>query len=453
MDDSKTTKTIQLAEFEKTGRILLECTLTYQHGFRTGISRVVHGIVGHAAQFCGQFGIECQTVIFRDGKIHAVSLSPQSGADAVSMLEKKSAAIFSRIVQSMPSLHSFLTGTSLGRFATYLCKKIMGSVKSIATSLAAGDTSLKINPDDLIVMLDSSWQACPWNYLATLRKNGTTISAVLHDMIPVRFPEFFHADIVEAYRNWLTKAGRGLDFFIANSNATRDDFLNYMREHGKASKDLRVTVFRLGADLQGKSAAGEVRPAFREIFRGDNRPFLIVSTIEPRKNHAFLLDAFELAWNEGVNARLAIIGKVGWMCEPLVERIRSHRRFGRDLFMFNDANDAEVAFTYENARAMVFPSIAEGFGLPIVESLSRHLPVLASDIPVHREVGGNFCTYFPLASPARLAELIRQSVRDTDFLKRPAPGEFSWPTWQESTLIFLEKILSAWLRNDPDMQL
>ena len=76
------------------------------------------------------------------------------------------------------------------------------------------------------------------------------------------------------------------------------------------------------------------------------------------------------------------------------------------LFMFNDLSDAELAYCYQHAKALIFPSHAEGFGLPIVEALQHGLHTLVSDIPIHREAGRDFCTYFDPQSPAALARLV-----------------------------------------------
>ena len=110
--------------------------------------------------------------------------------------------------------------------------------------------------------------------------------------------------------------------------------------------------------------------------------------------------------------------------------------------MINNMPDSELLYCYKNAKALVTPSVTEGFGLPIIEALSQKTPVLASDIPVFREVGGDFCTYFDLSDHANLAQIIinweksgqKPSCRDIN--------EFNWPTWKESTEEFIGKIIA-----------
>ena len=129
-----------------------------------------------------------------------------------------------------------------------------------------------------------------------------------------------------------------------------------------------------------------------------------MGTLEPRKNHAMLLDAFERVWRTHPQSRLVIVGRFGWMCNDLVKRILHHAQYARSLFLFTNLSDAELAYCYEHATAFVFPSHAEGFGLPIVEALQHGLPVMASDIPIHREVVSDFCAYFDQHDPEELCD-------------------------------------------------
>jgi alpha-1,2-rhamnosyltransferase len=165
----------------------------------------------------------------------------------------------------------------------------------------------------------------------------------------------------------------------------------------------------------------------------------MVSTIEPRKNHDYLLDAFDRVWSKDIRVPLVIVGKVGWMCEPIVKRIETHCQWQKQLFMFNDLNDAELSYCYKVSKALVFPSQYEGFGLPIVEALNENLIVLASDIPVHREVGGEYCRYFDLSSPESLANLILDYEKNGYLPPARPPDSFTWLDWKESCLELIRK--------------
>jgi alpha-1,2-rhamnosyltransferase len=180
-----------------------------------------------------------------------------------------------------------------------------------------------------------------------------------------------------------------------------------------------------------------VRQDVCRLFEGriPESPYLTVGAIEPRKNHGFILDAFQQLWEDPATAhvRLAIAGRPGFKSETTLRRIKSDPRYGTQLFLLSDLSDAEIAHAYQHARAVVFASIAEGFGLPIVEALRHGQNVIASDLPIHREVGGDACDFFALAAPDRLAEVIADHER-RHHARAVTPRQGPEPTtWEDAT--------------------
>jgi glycosyltransferase involved in cell wall biosynthesis len=114
---------------------------------------------------------------------------------------------------------------------------------------------------------------------------------------------------------------------------------------------------------------------------------LCVGILEPRKNQAFLLDVAEELWREGLRFELHVVGRANpHFGRPLVARIKSLRKeFPGQLHYHEAVNDSAVAQLYATARASVFPTIAEGCGLPLLESLWMGVPCVCSDLPVLRE--------------------------------------------------------------------
>jgi alpha-1,2-rhamnosyltransferase len=176
--------------------------------------------------------------------------------------------------------------------------------------------------------------------------------------------------------------------------------------------------------------------AFLETHPG--APFLTVGTIEPRKNQAALLEAFHRLRAVEPEARLLVLGIVGWNGHAVEEAMRRDAGWGRSIFHVADANDAELLHAYRHARALVFPSLAEGYGLPIVEALAAGLPVFASDILAHREVGGGRCDYFDPRRPDILADRLLDFCRHSGSARRPATPE-PLPTWAEAA----ERLVAA----------
>jgi glycosyltransferase involved in cell wall biosynthesis len=128
----------------------------------------------------------------------------------------------------------------------------------------------------------------------------------------------------------------------------------------------------------------------------EDRPlFLTVGTIEPRKNHALLLDIWE-TWDEeedGPRPVLGIVGARGWRNEDLFHRLNTTPLRNRDIFEWPDLSDKAVAALMARANALLFPSFAEGFGLPPVEAAALQTPVISADLPSVRESLGDFAVY------------------------------------------------------------
>jgi len=309
---------------------------------------------------------------------------------------------------------------------------------------------LHCQPGDVLVLLDSSWHADFFSHAERLKADGLGIVAVIYDLIPLTHPQFCDAPLVKVFDHWFEWVSRTADGFIAISeticNEVRTDVA---RRLGPVEAGKRwYSFFHLGSELDQASQEGQVRQPVRTLFSGKRAIYLMVSTIEPRKNHAYLLDAFERVWAADPHSQavLCIVGRVGWKCAPLVARIKNHPELGKRLFMFNDLSDTELEFCYQHSKSLVFPSFVEGFGLPLVEAMQRGLPAMASDIPVFREIGADFLAYFNLDDPASLAALVRKFENSGVFPAAQGLTQWSWPGWRDSTRQLVQRIAA----NIPD---
>jgi Glycosyltransferase len=120
-----------------------------------------------------------------------------------------------------------------------------------------------------------------------------------------------------------------------------------------------------------------------------------------------------------------------------------HPRYGKSLFWFKNLDDDGLEYAYGHADALIMSSHAEGFGLPIVESLQRGLPVMASDIPVFREVGSDFVAYFDLAHPQSLVNLVQAYERTRAIPGVRSPREWRWIDWKDSAKQLVDRVISG----------
>ncbi len=431
-----------------TRRILLECTDTYFTQWNTGIQRVVRNVASESPALADELGVECRVIVRLGERFLALPWRPK-----IARAESFWLNGLINITKLWPSLGFWQSHAAL-RFTRWVGirlrkllypRTLVRKFSHLYWSMR-GDT-IEPGEGDTLVLLDAWWNRNIWSVVAQARRNGASIGVVMYDLLPVTRPEFFKSNVKDPFVASLRLALEQGDYFIAISNAVRDQLRDFARDNGPAhiQREEAFTSFRLGNTLDMASPMGQVRDRVRAAMAGEpsRRPYLTVGTIEPRKNHVVLLDAFDRLWQRHSDAKLVIVGRVGWLCAPLVKRIERHPQFNRNLFMFNDLTDCELAYCYQHAKAFIFPSHAEGFGLPVVEALQHGLPVMASDIPIHREVGRDFCTYFQQESPDELVELIDRIEQTGQFPAVRQPDQFALPDWKSSAREFFAKCLSG----------
>ncbi|MBO9579612.1 MAG: glycosyltransferase family 4 protein [Sphingobium sp.] len=213
-----------------------------------------------------------------------------------------------------------------------------------------------------------------------LRRECARFVCMVHDLIPITHPEYARPTGSDLHERRMRSVETFADGILANSQATLDVFLQRPEAH---SSGRPARVARLGVDPTW------LRPT---PSRAPNRSYFVcLSTIEPRKNHLLLLHIWR-SMIEALGAEqvptLYLVGRRGWENENVVDmldRCQTLRGCVRELPRLPDSQLRDLL---AGARALLMPSFAEGFGMPISEALAARVPVIASDIPAHREAGG-----------------------------------------------------------------
>jgi glycosyltransferase involved in cell wall biosynthesis len=323
---------------------------------------------------------------------------------------------------------------------------VVGSIFEIGPH-ACPDEQIDIQPGDILFMIDSSWEQYPqfMPIFDAVRQFGGRIVTVVYDLIPLRMQQFCSAGLVTVFQHWFGLAVKHSDMLLCISRAVRDDVNAYIEEHAlERDHALRVEYWHLGADILPLVADGDIRPVVTRLVEDTSAPlFLMVGTIEPRKGHAVVLDAFEALWAAGSRARLCWAGKEGWEVDDLMARIRNHPEMGKRFHFVERFSDAEINLCYAHAHALIAASVAEGYGLPIVEAAQHQVPVLASDIAVFREVAGEGARYFPVGDRTALSALVEEFIGYDDAERRAMAARVPILTWQESAAWALRLIYST----------
>lgn len=206
----------------------------------------------------------------------------------------------------------------------------------------------------------------------------------LHDLIPITFPEYARPGEAARHQCRLSTMLTTASGLIVNSAAT--------------GQELEAHASQLGVSAPPWVMAHLAPPMFSSpnLQRPMPEPyFVVLGTIEPRKNHLLLLNLWRRLVQEfGQQApRLVLIGQRGWECEQVVDMLERCEALKGVVVELNGCDDVALATWLHHAQALLFPSFAEGYGIPLVEALSLGAPVIASNLPVFRELAGDIPEY------------------------------------------------------------
>lgn len=233
------------------------------------------------------------------------------------------------------------------------------------------------------------------------------LAVMIHDLIPIEFPEYGREGEDRRHLARMKTVLRHAEAVVTPTVCVRESVLRLAAQFGRPS--LPVHAVALGTDsVTTKRALLPVSIRHRGPY------FLFISTIEPRKNHWMILKIWRrLVERLGRDAPdLVLIGKRGWENENVVDMLERCPGLAEHVHEFNSLPDAEVHGLIRGCRALLFPSFSEGYGLPLAEALNSGAPVLCSDIPVFREIGGSIPDYVdPLDGPG-WERLIMSYVED-----------------------------------------
>jgi glycosyltransferase involved in cell wall biosynthesis len=433
-------------------RLLVECTHVFKHpAINSGIQRVVRNVIRQLPASAA--GVECLPVVVLNGELYRVLQLASLDTPFFNRLEtfggrlerlahrfwqwhqRRDAQLTSKLARRILYVGYRLTIFGAFGLPIRLIRRIN------RTHLLKRCTPLQHQPGDQLVLLDSSWHSDLFAHVERLKRDGVGMIAVIYDLIPLTHPQFYDTRLVEVFSEWFDWITRTADGYMAISATVRDQVREELRQRigVEQTNHCWFDFFHLGSELDLHNDDATVEPRLTQLFTTSEPVYLMVSTIEPRKNHAYLLDAFEHAWAAGSTARLCVAGRVGWKCDALLARVRNHPELNQRLFMFNDLSDTSLEHAYAHASALVFPSFVEGFGLPLVEAMQRGLPAMGSDIAVFREIGGEFMAYFDLQDPESLARLIIGFQHSGQFPAARDVADWQWIGWREASLQLVER--------------
>ncbi|WP_027852953.1 glycosyltransferase [Marinobacterium litorale] len=322
------------------------------------------------------------------------------------------------------------------RYAARFSLEFLGAPSSSVT-----DDPVNVRPGDHFVGLDLAPKVVVANddYYREMRRRGAFVTFIVYDLLCITHSDCFLPGAEAAFSRWL-RVVQEADQAITISRAVKESLFAWLEQ--QADRGPSLDWFHLGVDEQGEFLPLKDRDesVVNALPEGE-ASFLMVGTIEPRKGHEEVLDAFEQLWKQNRNISLVIVGKQGWMVEQLARRLRNHSERGVRLFWLEGTTDTELEELYSTCDCLIANSRDEGFGLPIIEAARHGLPIMARDIAVFREVAGDGAFYFHTTAGSPLQDSIilwLEAYKDGTY---PKPGSIRWNSWKESADQLLTKIM------------
>lgn len=367
-----------------------------------------------------------------------VDISELVTKDAATGVQRVTRSILFQFIQNPPDGYSvepvYGTTAEIGyRKANTFLEKYFHHDGTKTFSLT--DDVIESAPGDIFLGLDLQHQVTEYQlpYLNGLRARGLAVYFVVYDLLPIQFPHFWPSSLGNLHSDWLRHLAK-FDGAVCISKAVANELIDWRAANiEKPSRPYRIGWFHLGADIDNSvPSVGLPENGLSVLKKLSAKPtFLSVGTLEPRKAHHITLDAFESLWSQGVDVNLVLVGKHGWLVDELVSRLENHPEKGSRLIWLHGVSDEYLANIYEAATCLITSSVGEGFGLPLIEAAQHHKPIIARDLPVFREVAGDYATYF-MGDGQALAVAVQSWLKANKEGLVPDISNMPWLTWEQS---------------------
>jgi glycosyltransferase involved in cell wall biosynthesis len=301
-----------------------------------------------------------------------------------------------------------------------------------------------VRPGDIIVSLGAGWGVPHYvkHIAEAKRRYGIKFSTLIHDLIPLEYESLVEQRHVVQFRNWLQEAIPVADVVLTTSQHSRNALIKLAADAGWPLP--RVEVVEPGSGLNNQLMSGD-----QGTVNLPQRYVLFVSTIEIRKNHRLLVRIWRrLIERHGADAvpTLIFAGQIGWLVDDLLAELSACDYLGGKIVIMPGLSDAELRQAYRSSLFTVFPSLCEGWGLPIAESLMHGKFCVASNRTSIPEVGGDLVDYFDPANEDDVLAKIERLLLDPGYLKaREArlQAEYRPRTWTDCVHALVGKLEQA----------
>lgn len=296
---------------------------------------------------------------------------------------------------------------------------------------------------DIFFDLDAVWMCrVRRSYLLPLlKKRGVRIIAHVYDIISITHPQYCLERGVYQFMDYIGAHLQYADEIIVNAQATAEELRLLAERLDVPAPPCHVVP--LGADFRQHVQVSEEQIPEKVRQAASGAPYiLMVGTIEPRKNHRLLLKAYDNGLGQA-GYHIIMAGYMGWHMEEFEQELHAHPDYNQGIYHLDGLEDSSIDYLYQHARFLAFCSYTEGFGLPLLESIQRGTPVIAADIPVSREVAGEYCDWFVQDDAEDLCRIVLEYEDEQKYSQRKDRLKEYQPTSWAQCCEQMERVLNC----------
>lgn len=425
-------------------RILIDLTdLEHWQGIHGGIQRVVYGIAKEF--YLDSASYEIAFVLFDDknkvfihtdfkpimertektatSELSNSSVEPQGAGDATgSRDEHKYRNGFFKIAHGYKNIMS-----------------LFGVSKTSASETETHTKQVVFKPGDTVLVLGKPWDNLDiQRTLSGAKKvHSIKITQVVYDLVISLHPHLQNPILISSFNEHMTMVVRDSDLLLCISESTKSDVLEFAKLQKIGPPPAKV--IRLADALDETSLTHQECPDPRL-----KEPFIAcVGTVEIRKNHALLYYAYKLAKERGIDLPpTVIVGGRGWLTGDIQYMIEADLEVKKKIFILDKVEDNGLAWVYKNCLMTVYPSMYEGWGLPVAESLAYGKLAISSESSSMPEIGGELAEYFSPYSPEQLLDRIVENLATSKRSKKEEQIKQHYRTtdWRQTYTSVMEYI-------------
>lgn len=351
----------------------------------------------------------------------------------------------------------------------WLCRPVPGDgapAELIARANASENTSTKQPPhlfvpsEDDVLFAPSYWHDNDPQLYRDIKASGCQVVILVHDILPIAYKQFYESPWRYRFAAAVVQALGYADRLACVSNVTRHAIEAFAAERGLTPPPIEV-AYNGHEPLVSGPIARRIRDGRLAPHTGDavarqalglDAPLLMVGSIEPKKGHIPVIRCLEAMWAAGYARPLVVVGRPGWMEKDIVTFITNSPYHGSKLFWLSGLDDHDLAYAYLRSHALIFASIAEGFGLPMIEAAMLDRPVVVLDTPIAREVLGEHGVRFDEAG-ALMRALLRLEDATEYAVECARAATFEWPNWAQLVPALMDELVAGTIKQSGMTQL